>query len=53
MRSLFDLCVKALTRKDPAKLIELSKHIIDWCEKESRTFLKMKIEKNLAELLFH
>jgi 26S proteasome regulatory subunit N6 len=33
-------------------LIELCKYIIDWCEKESRSFLRMRIENKLAELYF-
>jgi hypothetical protein len=35
-----------------SKLVDLSRHIIDWCEKESRSFLRMRIETNLADLLF-
>lgn len=34
------------------KLIELAKNIIEWCDSESRTFLRMRIETNLADLLF-
>jgi 26S proteasome regulatory subunit N6 len=30
----------------------LSQHIIDWCEKESRSFLRMKIESKLSDLYF-
>jgi hypothetical protein len=35
-----------------AKLVDLSRHIISWCDKESRSFLRMRIETNLADLLF-
>lgn len=34
------------------KLTELAKNIIEWCDSESRTFLRMRIETNLADLLF-
>lgn len=60
-RSLFDLTLQV----DPAsqvganaqanfynKLVELARHIIAWCEAESRSFLRMRIETNLADLLF-
>ena len=60
-RSLFDLTLQI----DPAsqvganaqahfynKLVELARHIITWCESESRSFLRMRIETNLADLLF-
>jgi len=30
----------------------MSMHIIGWCEQEERTFLRMRIETNLAELYF-
>lgn len=33
-------------------LIELCKYIIEWCAKESRSFLKMRIEMRLSELYF-
>jgi 26S proteasome regulatory subunit N6 len=33
-------------------LVDLSRHIIAWCESESRSFLRMRIETNLADLLF-
>jgi len=33
-------------------LVDLCKYIIDWCEKESRSFLRMRIENKLAELYF-
>jgi 26S proteasome regulatory subunit N6 len=54
VRTLFDLtlqipqAVEGRTRE----LVELSKYIIDWCEKESRSFLRMRIENKLAELYF-
>jgi len=57
-RSLFDLTMSAdsslqgQTAQYYAKLVDLSKHIITWCEKESRSFLRMRIETNLADLLF-
>jgi hypothetical protein len=35
-----------------AKLVDLAKNIIVWCESESRTFLRMRIETSLADLLF-
>lgn len=34
------------------KLTELARNIIEWCDSESRTFLRMRIETNLADLLF-
>ena len=33
-------------------MVELCHFIIDWCEKESRSFLRMRIETNLADLFF-
>lgn len=52
IRTLFDQCIRfpGKNRNDP--LIALSKHIIEWCNSESRSFLRMKIESKLAELLF-
>lgn len=35
------------------ELVGLCKYIIEWCEKESRSFLRMRIENKLAELYFH
>jgi 26S proteasome regulatory subunit N6 len=32
--------------------VELCKYIIEWCDKESRSFLRMRIENKLAELYF-
>jgi 26S proteasome regulatory subunit N6 len=52
IRSLFDVCIKFPGRNREEPLIDLSKHIIEWCEKESRSFLRMKIENKLAELYF-
>lgn len=50
MRTLFDLSIKIEGRYQD--LVKLSMFIIDWCEKESRSFLRMRIETNLAELYF-
>ena len=52
IRTLFDLCLKFTTKNKNEPLIELSKYVIDWCEKESRSFLRMKIENKLADLYF-
>jgi len=52
IRTLFDQCIKFQGRNRELPLIELSKYIIDWCEKESRSFLRMKIENKLADLYF-
>lgn len=51
MRSLFDLTLKGQEGRY-AELIGLAKHIIEWCEKEERSFLRMRIETNLADLYF-
>ena len=57
-RQLYDLTmsVDATQQGPPAiyngKLIELCKHIIEWCVKEERTFLRMRLETNLANLFF-
>lgn len=52
IRTLFDMAVRfpGKGRNDP--LIQLSEHVIEWCTKESRSFLRMKIENKLAELYF-
>ena len=50
IRTLFDLTTKIEGRF--SQLVELCKYIIDWCEKESRSFLRMRIELKLAELYF-
>jgi hypothetical protein len=59
-RTLFDLTksidANSMVGSDSVsfygKLIDLSRHIISWCEQESRSFLRMRIETTLAELLF-
>lgn len=50
IRTLFDLTTKIEGRNQ--SLVDLCKYIIDWCEKESRSFLRMRIENKLAELYF-
>lgn len=50
IRTLFDLSTKIEGRNQA--LVELCKYIIEWCEKESRSFLRMRIENKLAELYF-
>lgn len=52
IRTLFDQCLRFPGRNREAALIDLSKYIIEWCDKESRSFLRMKIENKLAELYF-
>lgn len=52
IRTLFDMCIKCPDKSKHATLIDLSQYIIDWCNKESRSFLRMKIENKLAELYF-
>lgn len=52
IRTLFDQCLKFPGRNRNEPLIELSKYVIDWCNKESRSFLRMKIENKLADLYF-
>eukprot|EP00352_Strombidinopsis_acuminata_P004736 CAMPEP_0176359508 /NCGR_PEP_ID=MMETSP0126-20121128/16425_1 /TAXON_ID=141414 ORGANISM="Strombidinopsis acuminatum, Strain SPMC142" /NCGR_SAMPLE_ID=MMETSP0126 /ASSEMBLY_ACC=CAM_ASM_000229 /LENGTH=304 /DNA_ID=CAMNT_0017714349 /DNA_START=173 /DNA_END=1087 /DNA_ORIENTATION=+ len=50
MRTLFDLTLQVEGRYQ--QLIDLSMHIIQWCDKESRSFLRMRIENKLAELYY-
>ena len=52
IRTLFDMCIKFPGRNREQPLVELSKHIIEWCDNESRSFLRMKIENKLADLYF-
>ena len=52
IRTLFDMAVRFPGKGRNAPLIDLSNHVIEWCNKESRSFLRMKIENKLAELLF-
>jgi len=51
MRTLFDLTLKGQEGRY-SELIGLANYIIEWCEKEERSFLRMKIETNLADLYF-
>ena len=44
IRTLFDQCIKFPGRNRYEALIDLSKYIIEWCDKEFRSFLRMKIE---------
>lgn len=50
IRTLFDMTTKIEGRNQ--QLVDLCKYIIEWCEKESRSFLRMRIENKLAELYF-
>jgi hypothetical protein len=50
MRTLFDMTIKIEGKYN--QLIGLALHIIDWANQGSRTFLRMRIETNLAELYF-
>ena len=34
------------------QLVQLCEFIIEWCESENRSFLRMRIETNLADLNF-
>jgi 26S proteasome regulatory subunit N6 len=50
IRTLFDISTRMEGRFQD--LVDLSKVIIEWCEKESRSFLRMRIENKLADLYF-
>ena len=50
VRTLFDLTTKIQGKN--YQLLDLCKHIIEWCDKESRSFLRMRIENKLADLYF-
>ena len=54
VRSLFDMTIEipSAVETRTKDLIELCKYVIDWCEKESRSFLRMRIENKLADLYF-
>ena len=54
VRSLFDLTlgIPMAVEGRTKDLVELCRYIIDWCEKESRSFLRMRIENKLAEMYF-
>lgn len=52
IRTLFDMAVRFPGKNRNQPLIDLSNHVIEWCNKESRSFLRMKIENKLAELMF-
>ena len=54
VRSLFDLTlsIQQAVEGRTKDLVELCRYIIDWCEKESRSFLRMRIENKLAEMYF-
>ncbi|TNV78651.1 hypothetical protein FGO68_gene14674 [Halteria grandinella] len=54
VRTLFDMTlgIQFAVEGKTREMIELCKYIIDWCEKESRSFLRMRIENKLAELYF-
>ena len=49
-RTLFDLAMKVEGKH--AQLVQLCEFIIEWCESENRSFLRMRIETNLADLNF-
>ena len=50
IRTLFDYALEIEGK--PQELGELCLYIIDWCEKEERTFLRMRIETNLADIYY-
>ena len=54
MRTLFDLTltVQHAVQNRTKDLVDLCKFIIAWCEKESRSFLRRRIESKLADLYF-
>jgi len=52
MRTMFDLSIEAAPAAQLGALVDLSKYVIDWCESESRTFLRMRIETYLSSLYF-
>jgi 26S proteasome regulatory subunit N6 len=50
IRTLFDYALEIEGK--PQELADLCHYIIEWCEREERSFLRMRIETNLADLLF-
>jgi 26S proteasome regulatory subunit N6 len=54
VRTLFDttLSIPHAVEGRTRELIDLCKFIIEWCERESRSFLRMRIENKLADLYF-
>jgi 26S proteasome regulatory subunit N6 len=54
VRTLFDMTlgIQFAVEGKTKEMVDLCKYIIDWCEKESRSFLRMRIENKLAELYF-
>lgn len=54
VRTLFDitLSIEHAVEGRTKDLVDLCKYIIEWCEKESRSFLRMRIENKLADLYF-
>jgi 26S proteasome regulatory subunit N6 len=54
VRSLFDMTlgIEQAVQAKTKDLVELCKYIIAWCERESRSFLRMRIENKLADLYF-
>lgn len=50
IRSLFDMALKVEGKLE--ELVDLSKYIIDWCIKEERSFLRMRIETYLSDLYY-
>jgi 26S proteasome regulatory subunit N6 len=58
IRTLYDLTltipapeVKDALERHYKMLMDTARFIIEWCKQESRSFLRMRIETNLAELL--
>jgi len=54
VRTLFDMTLStpSAIETKTKDLVDLCKYIIDWCEKESRSFLRMRIENKLADLYY-
>ncbi len=54
VRTLFDmtLAIPEAVEHKTKDLVSLCQYIIAWCEKESRSFLRMRIENKLADLYF-